>query len=77
MTTKEDVVFLLDTMKTWDLANKKTADVYDNYKAECRKAERKPIEKHDFSKQVCAIFNFRTQNKYCKEEKRAYSCFCR
>lgn len=77
MTTKEDLDFLLDTMKTWDLMNRKTAGVYDDYKAECRKAGRKPIEKYDFSKQVCAIFNFRTKNTYIPAEKKASSCFCR
>lgn len=77
MTTKEDLDFLLETMKTWELNNKKTATVYDDYKAQCHKAQRKPIDKYDFSRQVCAIFNFRTKNTYVPEDKHASSCFCR
>ena len=77
MTTKEDLNFLLDAMKDWDIINRKTVDVYNDYTAVCRKADRKPIERRDFSKQVCSIFNFRTKNTYVAADKCASNCFCR
>lgn len=77
METKADLEFLLKTLSGWDLEGKRSADVYDDYKKACKKAKVTPIEKHAFSKQVCSMFNYRTQNKYVAQYKEVARCFCR
>lgn len=77
MTTQKDIDFLVSSMKDWPLSGRPSAEVYDEYKAACKKANIKPLEKHEFSRNVCSVFCYRTENKYVPRLKAVVRCFAR